>query len=94
MSPASSSFPPGSPEAMNCQPLRRMTWRTSKATMLVFSPLELVRSVTFSTISGRVPAASARARASASTSARTSLYFSSPTKVLPDFFANTVAEKL
>ena len=40
--------------------------------MLVFSPLELVRSMTFSTISGVRPVFSARAAASASTSARAS----------------------
>ena len=56
---ASSSHPAASPERMKAQPLRPITSRTSKATMLVFSPLELTRSVTVSTISGVPPCSAA-----------------------------------
>ena len=52
---ASSTLPAANPERMKSQPVRRIVWRTSKATMLVFSPLELVRSVTVSTICGAPP---------------------------------------
>ena len=53
--------------------------------MEVVSPLELVRSVTVSLTVTSMPEARYPS-ATASTSARTSVYFSSPTKVLADFF--------
>ena len=78
-----------SPALRNDQPFFVKVWSTEKATMEVFSPLELVRSVTDSlTDTSRPPARNSSA--TASTSARTSVYFSSPTKVLADFFVYTL----